>query len=443
MKARIARAVAVGVAVVLTGAGFGRSVGAAPGVPSARYIVVLRPSVDVGRAAGDHGRSFGAIVGHQYTHALRGYDATIPADRLTALEADPRVATVVPDRPVHATGRSTPSTQVLPTGVDRIDADVSTTRAGDGEGTVPVNVAVIDTGIDSTHPDLDVVGGVNCNGGGASYADQNGHGTHVAGTVGAKDNGIGVVGVVPGARLWAVRVLNKHGSGSDGDVLCGVDWLAGTRSDADPANDIVVANMSLGGPGTNDGDCGRTKKDPIHQAICAATAKGITVVAAAGNGGADFAAETPASYPEVLTVTAVTDLDGRPGGLVGGTFSSCISGYYVTDDAAPAFSDFATTSGDAAHTVAAPGVCINSTVPGGYDATYSGTSMASPHVAGTVALCIASGACSGLSPAQIIRKIRADALGYSVTHPGFGFDGDPLRPVAARYYGPLVRAGAY
>ena len=259
MKARCARAIGVGGAVVVALAGLGVSGSAyASGTTAvAPYVVVLRPGVDVARAATEQGRTFGAGIGHRYTHALLGYAATIRVDRVGALTADPRVAAVVPDRPVHATGRPAPSTQVLPTGVDRIDADVSSTRAGDGRGAVPVNVAVIDTGIDVTHPELDVAGGVNCNGGGGAYADQNGHGSHVAGTIAARDNGFGVVGVAPGARLWAVRVLNKHGSGNDSDVLCGVDWVTATRTDANPTNDIAVANMSLGGPGSNDGNCGQ------------------------------------------------------------------------------------------------------------------------------------------------------------------------------------------
>ena len=129
---------------------------------------------------------------------------------------------MVPDRAVEATAQS------VPTGIRRIDGPLSGTISGNGAGAVNVDIAILDTGIDVDHPDLNVVGGVNCSTG-SSYDDQNGHGTHVAGTAAAKDNGIGVVGVAPGARLWAVRVLDNTGNGTWSSVICGIDWVTGQR----------------------------------------------------------------------------------------------------------------------------------------------------------------------------------------------------------------------
>jgi subtilisin len=251
------------------------------------------------------------------------------------------------------------------------------------------------------------------------------------------------VGVVPGARLWAVRVLNDKGFGHTSTILCGIDFVTATRTDSDPTNDIVVGNMSLAGAGSDDGACGTVNKDPIHKAICASVAAGVSYVVAAGNGGRDFQTNVPASYDEVGTVTAVTDLDGLPGALASSN-ATCLPGFPLTDDSAVLFSDFATLPADQAHVLAAPGVCILSAFGGGTYDTISGTSQSAPHVAGTVALCIASGVCAGLAPAQIIQKLRRDATAYNTANPGYGFTGDPLHsPDPNKYYGYLIRAGLY
>jgi subtilisin family serine protease len=300
---------------------------------------------------------------------------------------------------------------------------------------VNVNVAVLDTGIDSTHPDLNVVGGKAC-AAGAGTIDGHGHGSHVSGTIAAKDDANGVVGIVPGARLYAVKVLNDAGVGLTSDIVCGIDWVTSTRTDADPNNNIAVANMSIGGGGSDDGNCGLSNADAEHLAICNSTAAGVTYVVAAGNDGVDYRSSTPAAYDEVLTVTAVADYNGTPGG---GGASTCRTG---TDDQYASFSNFATLAADQNHTIAAPGVCIYSTHMLGMYTTMSGTSMASPNMAGTAALCIATGACTG-TPAQIIAKLRNDAQTYNQANSGYGFNGDPGRPVSGRYYGYLTRAGAY
>jgi subtilisin len=410
--------------VSLIGALSAPTVAADPPPSVGHYIVVLdNDGADPGAVAADHSRRFDAKVDHVYRSALRGYAAAIPSNRVAALRRAAGVAFLSVDREVHATGQS------LPTGVDRIEGDASSTRSGDGAGSVNTPVAVIDTG-SGPHSDLNVVGGKNCSTG-RSYADGNGHGTHVAGTIAARDDGAGVVGVAPGAPLYSVRVLNNSGSGSWSSVICGIDWVTSNAA----SRGIKVANMSLSGAGADDGNCGNSNNDALHKAICGSVAKGVTYVAAAGNNGIDFASSVPAAYNEVLTVTAVADFNGQPGGGAGATCRSDI------DDTAADFSNFtAPGSADESHTIAAPGVCILSTWKGGSYNTISGTSMATPHVVGTAALCIWSGACAGLSPSGLITKLRTDAAAQS---PSYGFAGDPNAPDGSRYYGYLTYAGGY
>jgi subtilisin len=398
--------------------------------PVGRYIVVLRDGADSTAVAREHAATYGASVSYVYRAALRGYAATIPDARLAALRADPAVAFVSADREVRAIAQS------LPTGIDRIEGDTSSQVSGNGLGAVSTPaVAVIDTG-SGPHADLNVVGGKNCSTG-RSYNDGNGHGTHVAGTIGARDDSSGVVGVAPGIPIYSVRVLNNSGSGTWSSVACGIDWVTANAARLG----IRVANMSLGGSGSDDGNCGNSNNDALHRAICGSVAAGVTYVVAAGNSNSDFAGFVPAAYDEVMTVTAMADFDGQPGGLAAATCRTDV------DETPADFSNFTTVgSSDEAHTIAAPGVCILSTWKGGAYNTISGTSMASPHVAGTAALCIASGACSS-SPSAVLSKLRNDAAGRPSTS---GFTGDPNSPLSSGgsnpktlYYGYLVYAGGY
>ena len=330
-----------------------------------RYIIVLKRGTGNPTRAADVVVSDAAdvTVTHVYDHVFDGFAAEIPDDQLEEVRNDPRVQAVVPDEEVHA------FEQTLSTGINRIDADRNTMAKIDGrDDRVDVDVAVLDSGI-GPHPDLNVVGGVSCADGVTSYDDDRGHGTHVAGTIGALDNGIGVVGVAPGARLWAVKVLHSDGHGLTSEVICGLDWVAAN------SDKIDVVNMSLGKPGAESPCPGN---DLLHNAVCRVVDAGVTVVAAAGNSTSDAATIRPATFDEVITVSALADSDGIPGGTGAATAKG-------PDDSLADFSNFGPDVD-----IAAPGVNILSTKLGGGYGLGWGTSMASPHVAGAAALFLAN-----------------------------------------------------
>jgi subtilisin len=412
------------------------------GTVPGQYIVVLKDGAN-SHAAAQRARKLGGDVFAEYGSALHGYAARLSLSQLASVEADPSIQFVSQDGTAEATGDATTIVpQIVPNYIDRIDGELSSTVSGDGTGSVDVNIGVVDTGVDLSNPDLNVVGGTNCIDPKKSYQDDNLHGTAISGMLAAEDNGFGLVGIAPGARLWEAKSFDKHASGKWSSIICGIDWVTATRTDVDPTNDIVVANGSFRGFGSDDGNCGRTNGDPVHLAICNSVAAGVTWVVAAGNDVQDIQNIIPASYDEVLTATAMGDHDGKPGGFGTSPFSSPTYCAQQPDDTAAFFSNFATLPSDEAHTIAAPGLCLLLYVLNGDLAVESGTSGAAPLISGTIALCIVDGRCKG-TPGDVMRTVLSDAERYNHAHQGYGFSGDPLRPIEGKYFGYLIRTALY
>jgi len=311
---------------------------------------------------------------HVYSHALHGFAAEVPTEELDALAQHPSVAAVIPDLPVHA---SVIDSAELTSGIDRIEAD-----RNESDSPVDVDIAIIDSGISFPHADLNVINAVDCLGGGGcdpegDVQDANGHGTHVAGIAAARIDGAGITGVAPGARLWSVRVLDANGAGNLADVIAGIDYVTANSAS------IEVANMSLGFA-FDPGDL--PVIDILNQVITESVAEGVVFAVAAGNDSIPASQSWPAVSPDVIAVSAIADGDGRSGGV---NDPQC---RFDSDDSLADFSNF----GPAVE-MAAPGVCIISTWLDGTYEISSGTSMASPFVAGAVARYIAE---SGVNPSN-------------------------------------------
>jgi subtilisin family serine protease len=362
-------------------------------IATGRYIVMLDTTADTTKVMTRHRQREGMKAERSFKHAFRGFTAKLDKLQRQALLADPSVAAVVPDEVISITA------QTMPTGVSRVAAPSSSVANINGaDDRVDADVAIVDTGI-WRHHDLNVAGGYNCSSTNRSaWSDPHGHGTHVAGTVGAKDNTVGVVGVAPGVRLWAVRILNSSGSGLLSWYVCGLDWILAQRDPNDPARPLIEAvNMSVAKSGRDATDCGVSIRDILHQAICRLYNSGITVVAAAANERTSAARYVPAAYNQVITVSALADTDGRPGGLGG---RRCYSwGGYDRDET---FADFSNYGSDI--DIIAPGKCILSTKPGPSYGYSSGTSMAAPAVTGAVALYKASRPLA--TPAEVREALR-------------------------------------
>ena len=339
------------------------------------YIVVLKdnivPSISVLPQA-EEARNQGAELRHVYENAIRGYAIRIPSqDVLDSILSNPAVDYVQPDVRVHA------FVQTLPSGIDRADGDLSSTRSGDGSGAVNIDIAIMDTGIDLDHPDLNVYREETFVSGTTTADDDDGHGTMVAGVAAAKDDSNGVVGMAPGARLWAIKVLDGNGDGFNSDIIAGVDFIT------DNADEIDTVNLSFGGDGPD---------NALHTAIINSIAAGVTYVAAAGNEGQDAGSLVPAGFPEVITVSAIVDTDGKCGSLGFATSAG-------DDDTFADFSNYGSVVD-----IAAPGVLVKTTSRGGSTASFSGTSASTPHVTGAAALYESTH--SGVTPSGIRDALR-------------------------------------
>ena len=304
-------------------------------------------------------RRAGGSIKYTY-HLVPGIAASLPENAIDALRRNPNITTIEPDGLFHKIDAELDNTW----GVKRIGA--GTVHAAGNKG-LNIKVAVIDSGIDYTHPDLGGCLGAGCKiAGGFDFVnndadpmDDDGHGTHVAGTVTAWDNDIGVVGVAPEAKLYALKILNSSGSGSFSDVIKALQWVVD--------NGIKITNNSYGSSG-DPGTLVRAAFDNSYDS-------GVLHIAAAGNsgscGGKNDSVGYPAKYSSVVAVAATNQSDARP----------CWS------------------STGSAVEISAPGVTIKSTKMGGGYVEFSGTSMASPHVAGVAALLLGTGA--SLNNAQI------------------------------------------
>lgn len=349
----------------------------APGLEFAvRSSYIFRFSSDVpAREVPAQAAAAVADVGGQvtfvYTTAIKGFAATMNDVAVNnLLERNPQIVSVERDGivtmdmgpppgkgPGGGDGGGSDPAEVVDWGVLRVGGPDLTYAD-------PSRTAwVIDTGIDADHPDLNVGGGINfdclmrCKA--DDWDDGNGHGSHVAGTIGAMANDIGVVGVAPGARLYAVRVLNKRGSGSTSGVIAGVDFVAANGSAGDSANMSLIGGAS----------------DAMDAAVIAAAQKGIRFALAAGNSGDDASKYSPArvNHMNVFTVSAIDS---------GDVFAS--------------FSNYGNPPVD----YAAPGVSVYSTYKDGGYRTLSGTSMAAPHVAGLLLLLDTAPGCDGTASAD-------------------------------------------
>lgn len=304
---------------------------------------------------------YGIQADHAYSTVIKGFAAKLTAAQVEKLKADSSVIAIEEDKPMSIVGQTTPW------GISTTRATLSSQVAGNGSGAVSnVNVYVIDTGI-ATHPDLNLVKHVNFVSD-RKNTDCNGHGTHVAGTIGAKDDSGYVVGMAPGVSLTGVKVLDCTGSGSTSTVIKGVDWV--TANAIKPA----VANMSLGG----------STSTTLDNAIIKSINAGIVYAIAAGNSATDACSTSPArignSVAGAITVAAI---DSGEAEASFSNYGSCVDTW-------------------------APGVSILSTYLNSGLATGSGTSMASPHTAGAAALYLSRNL--NASPAQVETAIKSGAV---------------------------------
>jgi aqualysin 1 len=344
------------------------SQGLPEGVIPSQYIVVLEEGgYDPATVAREHAQRHGAQVLYTYQHALKGYAARIPSQRLDEVRADSGVEYIEPDQTAYA------EAQTLPWGIDRVEADISSTRAGNGSGSVSnVNAYIIDSGI-YKHADLNVARHLNFTGDGKN-TDCHGHGTHVAGTAAANDNARAVVGAAPGAPLTGVKVLGCEGTGTASGLIKGVDWV--TANAKKPA----IANMSVG--------LGGNPSETLDTAVKNSAASGVFYSLAAGNKGTGLCSGSPArtgagTNNGIATVAATDETNQETSWS---NYGECVD-------------------------IWAPGARILSTKMGGGTTTMGGTSMAAPHVGGGGALYLSSH--TGASSSNVEAALKSAA-----TRPG-------------------------
>ncbi|MFL5758125.1 MAG: S8 family serine peptidase [Thermomicrobiales bacterium] len=349
------------------------------------YIVTLRSNEFGAASVDDVATSLGKKIKikHAYKSAIHGFSAEMSAADAEKLSSDPRVALVEPNRKVHL------DSGVYDIGVDRVNAELNPIAHIDGVDLPRVNVdiAIVDSGV-GPNSLLNIAGGHDCSGSG-TYSDSPGkiefyHGTFVAGLAAAKDNGVGPAGVAPGARIWAVRVFDSAGNGYTDDVVCGLDWIRAHGG-------IEVVNLSLGL------ECPASyyecSHSALHSAIQQLTSAGVTVVVAAGNSAANAGNFIPAQYSEVITVSALADSDGKPGGF-GAPMYDSNSNFDGSDDGVATWSNYGSVVD-----IAAPGEDLISLGPNGTYQEASGTSFSSPLAAGAAALYVVEH--PGSSPSSV------------------------------------------
>jgi len=365
-------------------------------------------------------RGAGAQVRFEY-RAVAGVAATVPnRSVLRALASSS--ARLIPDRRVTAIakpggGGSGSSPQVTPKGVERIGGPHSSAR---GSG---VGVAIVDTGLDFDHPDLAGAIATRCHDSfGGNCRDGDGHGTHVGGIVGARDNDKDVVGVAPESTLYAVRVLDNTGSGSDATVQAGLDWIwvENGGENAGASLKIAVANMSLG----RDGD--KDDNPALRTTVQRLNSQGVTIVVAAGNSASkEISQQVPAAYPEVMAIASTTATTGSNAcKRLNNPIAADTASYFTTDGAGVAVSAPGEDKENVSRGCLISSVGILSLKAGGGTTRLSGTSMAAPHVAGVAALLVGGTA----DPCVVRKRIQTSAVlqgaaPYHSPTSGYTFDG--------------------